>query len=96
MNAKFYNIEDPDVLETFFGEDRPPRPLVNLGPNMGELLFDGEVQYLPTSGDIVIFDNEEYNIICMLLTPEDNSATFIVHPKFFVEVELTWFAEMNF
>jgi len=89
MKTRFYSIEDQDILETYFGEDSKARTLADLGPDFGELLFDGELACIPQSGDTVVFDGDEYNVVCLVVEPKTNTADFIVQPRLYIEADLT-------
>ncbi len=81
MKVLIQNIEDVDVLETYFGEDSAARPLDGLGAMHGTFVFRGELSKLPNDGDIVVIAGVEYNVVVRIFDIANDEAEIIVHER---------------
>lgn len=93
MRTLVYEI-DHETLEAFFGEDTPNRPVVTLGPENGNLIFEGDMAIHPDAGDVLVLDGAgtnmvEYVIVCRLYFADHDNACLIVHERHYTEVELS-------
>jgi hypothetical protein len=96
MRARIYEIEDENILETFFGDDPKPSKIYNVAHDHGTLIFDGEVDWLPESGsqlDSITIDGksgqDEYIVVAKTIYADENIVIVIVHPLQFVDMELS-------
>jgi hypothetical protein len=89
MKTKVFEI-DADTVQTFFGEDQH-LPVSEVGEDHGELIWEGSMPLHPDAGDALVIADEEYVVICRIYqTIEDGlQSTLLVHPRLFVEVELS-------
>ncbi len=90
MRTKIYEIADEDVLETFFGENPKPASTINIAESFGDLIYDGDVDWLPEGGgqDTVTLDGEgetieEYMMVVKTYHADKNLTVAIVHKPHF-------------
>lgn len=87
MRTRVYEITDEDVLDAFFDEDQPDRPLLGLMDH-GELIFDGNMSLLPDIYDTFLLNGPantklEYGIIARLYHADEDVAVLYVSPRIF-------------
>lgn len=87
MLTRMYAI-DEDVLETFFGPDAKPIPVGAIGPEHGQLVFDGNLEVQPNEGDVVVArvgvtETEEFIVLLRVYHVATDVAELIVHRRHF-------------
>ena len=93
MRTRVYEVQDHDILATFFGDDMPVRRVAELGQDHGELIFDGELDNLPQRAGLLLIDGaegvEEYVVVQELIHADTNTAILIVHAPHYDEGTLS-------
>ena len=92
MLVRVYEIADHDVMQTFFGEESPDRPVATLGHDHGELIFEGNMTETPIEGDVLLLPDgngsegggdAEYVILVKVYHAVENEVEIVVHRRHF-------------
>lgn len=87
MQTRVYEVTDHDVLDQFFSEAAPARPVATLGSDHGELIFDGNLSETPGEGDVLVLKDQgrptEYVILLKLYLADINTVELVVHQRHF-------------
>jgi hypothetical protein len=83
MKACIYEVEDEDVLDTFFSEDAPPRPMAAVGVEHGKLIFKDKLSSSVQENDIIIVNDVEYFVLLRIIHADVNEMELLVHRRHF-------------
>lgn len=83
MRVRIYEIEDHDVIDTFFGENQPDRAMADLGAEHGTLISKTLMSILPQEDDLLIVNEREYVVLLRVFHSESDEASLLVHARHF-------------
>jgi hypothetical protein len=91
IKLKVYEIEDEDVLNTFFGENQKPHPIADIAKDHATKIYDNQVLAVPdgNGNDVIVINGDEYVVIVRAFDVDTDVVTVLVHKRLYVEIELS-------